>query len=68
MVAYEDSNLKADFKLKRDSGNKSIHIINSHFSNKTPGIITDLNMLVSVKKYLKLDLFSVSSSSLPPNA
>lgn len=67
MNAYEDVNMKVDFKLKRDQNNKSIHIIHALYSNKTSYIVTDLNMLVSVKKYLKLELFSVSSSSMAPN-
>lgn len=68
MNAHEDPQLKVDFKLTRDSQNSSIHKITAVYSNKTGGLITDLNMLVSVKKYLTLNLFSVSNPTLGPGA
>lgn len=67
LIAHEDPQLRVDFKLTRDS-NPAIHKITAIFSNKSPGLISDLNMLVSVKKYLTLNLFAVSSSTLAPGA
>lgn len=67
IVAHEDGQIKVDFKLTRDS-NPSIHKITAVYSNKSMGLITDLNMLVSVKKYLTLNLFGVSNSNLAPGA
>lgn len=66
MLAFEDSNIKIDFNLSKEGDN--VHKITALYSNKTGGVVSDLNMQVSVKKYLKLELFSVSSSSLDPMA
>ena len=66
-IAFEDANIKVDFKCSRDASNSSIHNITAAYSNKTSGSISGLNMLVSVKKYLKLDLKPVSNSNLSPS-
>ena len=68
LQVHEDPQLKVEFKLSRDQANKSLHKITAVYSNKSTGLITDLNMLVSVKKYLTLNLFSVSNSTMAPGA
>ena len=68
MTAHEDAQIKVDFKFTRDPSNSSLHKITAVYSNKSSGLITDLNMLVSVKKYLTLNLFAVSTSTMAPGA
>lgn len=63
-VAFEDANLLVTFKFERDPMDKSMHKITAVYKNKSSSKLDGINMQVSVKKYLKLQLFSVSSSSL----
>lgn len=67
-TAYEDSNIIVHFKFERDPSDRSNHKITAVYSNKTGSILDGINMQVSVKKYLKLQLFSVSSPQLAPGA
>lgn len=64
-VAFEDTNLKAVITCERQAPN--VHSFATEYSNLGAGNISELNMQVSVKKYLALELFSVSNSALSPN-
>ena len=63
---FEDANIKVDFECSKDPSNNSLHLLKAIYSNKSAGMISNLNMLVSVKKYLKLELFAVSTPTINP--
>lgn len=63
-IGFEDTNIKAVIVCERQGAN--VHSFATEYSNLGAGNISDLNMQVSVKKYLALELFSVSSSILAP--
>lgn len=67
-TAYEDENLLVKFKFERDPSDHSTHKITAVYSNKSGSQLDSVNMQVSVKKYLKLQLFSVSNPTLQPHA
>lgn len=67
-TAYEDGNIQVNFKFERDPSDSSKHKITAIYNNKTSSQLDGINMQVSVKKYLKLQLFAVSNPALAPNA
>jgi AP-1 complex subunit gamma-1 len=67
-TAYEDGNIVVNLKFERDSSDKSSHKITAEYVNKSSSKLDSINMQVSVKKYLKLQLFAVSNPSLDPNS
>lgn len=67
-TAFQDSNIVVNFKFERDPSDKSQHKITAIYSNKSSSKLDKINMQVSVKKYLKLQLFTVSNPSLDPGS
>lgn len=67
-TAYEDGNIKVSFDFARDPSDSSCHKITATYHNKSSSRLEAINMQVSVKKYLKLQLFAVSNSVLEPNS
>jgi hypothetical protein len=67
-LAYEDGNIKVTLTFERQSGDASKHKITAHYSNKTSSTLDQINMQVSVKKYLTIHLYGVSNPTLPPNS
>jgi AP-1 complex subunit gamma-1 len=63
-TAYEDGNIKVDFNFERNPSDSTSHKITAVYSNKSSSQLNDINMQISVKKYLNLQLFAVSNSSL----
>ena len=63
-VAFQDDNILVNFKFERDPLDKTMHKITAVYSNKSSSKLDKINMQVSVKKYLKLQLFTVSNPSL----
>ena len=67
-TAYEDPHITVNFNSSKDASNPSLHNITAFYTNKSSSMLTDINMQVSVKKYLKLQLFAVSNPTLPGNS
>ena len=65
-VAFQDENILVNFKFERDPLDHTTHKITAVYTNKSSSKLDKINMQVSVKKYLKLQLFTVSSPSLDP--
>ena len=64
--AFEDSNVKIEFTLKRNNSNE--HTIKAWFSNISFGSLSNLSLQVAVQKYMKLTLHQISSTDLPPSS
>jgi hypothetical protein len=60
-VMFEDANLLIECDLKREG--QDLHDITALFTPRT-GQITELNMQVAVQKYLKLQFFPPSSTTV----
>jgi AP-1 complex subunit gamma-1 len=66
--AFQDANIAVNFKFERDPADKSVHKITAVYTNRSSSKLDKINMQVSVKKYLKLQLFTVSNPSLDPGS
>ena len=66
-TAYEDSHIRVNFTFERDPSDKSNHKITAIYTNLSSSRLDGINMQISVKKYLKLQLFAVSNPSLDAN-
>lgn len=66
-IAYEDNNIKVAFNFERDPADSATHKITGVYTNKSSSKLDGINMQISVKKYLTLQLFAVSSPFLEPN-
>jgi hypothetical protein len=58
--------VKIGFLFIREEAN--LHAIKALFTNKTPQLITQVNLLVAVQKYMKLQILPASGTDLHPLA
>ena len=63
-TAFEDGNIAVNFNFERDPSNNTFHKITAFYTNKSSSSLREITMQVSVKKYLKLQLFAVSNPTL----